>query len=277
MLETQGQGGPGRARLRAALANAPPDQASTRRRCKPSARARVVHGAYTRQLGEHIRGQVADVRGALHGGRSAGASSAFIDTTLRVRRRYRQEPTEYYYPGLPAIEFYERERVSVARGVRIGDRGHRPGTRRHRPRGRSRASRRTSITTEHMPLDQWRELNHSPAGVPITSTSRAIRSRIAVAARRRRSRRSSRAAAGDRAAALALRDVLGARAEDANSASHRRGEFPSGRASAACRAAGLRVPGRRRDAGMAGGRGAGCSTTRSSTRPGTTATNRATS
>ena len=65
-------------------------------------------------------------------------------------------------PGLPAIEFYERERVSLARGARS--------------RHRADASRSWSTILredqagfapyihydDHMPLDQWRELNHSP-------------------------------------------------------------------------------------------------------------------
>ena len=33
---------------------------------------------------------------------------SFIEMTLRVQPRYQQAPSEYYYPGLPPIEFYDR-------------------------------------------------------------------------------------------------------------------------------------------------------------------------
>lgn len=32
----------------------------------------------------------------------------FVDDHLRLTRRYRQDPSDYYYPGLPDIEFYPR-------------------------------------------------------------------------------------------------------------------------------------------------------------------------
>ena len=49
-------------------------------------------------------------------GRPEGLSSAegrrmsgFTDHLLGKRTRYRSEPTHYFYPGLPSIEFYDRE------------------------------------------------------------------------------------------------------------------------------------------------------------------------
>lgn len=51
-----------------------------------------------------------------HAGSPGGSSSAearrmsgFTDNLLGKRPRYRSEPTHYFYPGLPAIEFFDRE------------------------------------------------------------------------------------------------------------------------------------------------------------------------
>jgi tetratricopeptide (TPR) repeat protein len=107
MLESEGRAVPAALAYGAALANAPPDQALDAPTLQAVKRGRVVHGAYTRQLGEHVRNRIADA-GARCSESERDRLDAFIDMTLRVRRRYRQEPTEYYYPGLPAIDFYER-------------------------------------------------------------------------------------------------------------------------------------------------------------------------
>jgi aspartyl/asparaginyl beta-hydroxylase (cupin superfamily) len=119
-----------------------------------------MHAKYTRELNDFIRAQVADVQSQC--GRSVQRRmDAFIDTTLRVRKRYQQDPLEYYYPGLPAIEFYEREefpwleefeaatddiRGELARILREDQAGFQPYIH----------------YDEHMPVDQWAELNHSP-------------------------------------------------------------------------------------------------------------------
>src|SRR6202000_3265422 len=61
---------------------------------------------------------LADLEGFLR--RNAGVSGAsssaearrmtgFTDPLLDKRTRYRSEPTHFFYPGLPSIEFYDRE------------------------------------------------------------------------------------------------------------------------------------------------------------------------
>ncbi len=160
MLESEGRAVPAALAYGAALANAPPDQALDAPTLQAVKRGRVVHGAYTRQLGEHVRHRIADA-GARCSQAERSRLDAFIDMTLRVRRRYRQEPTEYYYPGLPAIEFYERsefpwlpelEAATAAIGQELLDvlREDAGGFAPYIHYG------------AHMPLDQWRELNHSP-------------------------------------------------------------------------------------------------------------------
>lgn len=144
----------------AALAQAPPDQYLDPATLQAVQRARTVHAGYTKELNEFIRARIADSQSQCT--RAAQRRlDAFIDTTLRTRKRYQQEPVEYYVPGLPPIEFYEREQfpwlaefesattdiqrelVSIVR--------------------EEQSSFKPYIHyDDHWPLDQWRELNHSP-------------------------------------------------------------------------------------------------------------------
>ncbi len=159
MLEREGRAVPAARAYAAALANAPPDSRLDAPTLQAVMRGRAVQESYARQLGEHVRASVAAVSGQCSGAERRRVES-FIDTTLRVRRRFRQEPTDYYYPGLPAIEFYDRAEFSWLEELE---------------------SRTTAIGQEladivredaggfspyihyaqHMPLDQWAELNHS--------------------------------------------------------------------------------------------------------------------
>lgn len=143
-----------------ALVQAPPDaelDPPTRLAVK---RAREVHATHVGELGRHIRDHLGAARDALTGVQRKRLES-FIDTTLRTRKRYRQEPMEYWYPGLPDIEFYERDEFpwlaefeaatagvqrELAQIVVEDEAGFRPYIQ----------------YDEHLPLDQWRELNKSP-------------------------------------------------------------------------------------------------------------------
>ena len=160
MLEKEGRAVPAALAYGVALANAPPDDRLDAPTLKAVERGRVVHSAYTRQLNEHIRARVADAEDRCSPVERRRVN-AFINTTLRTRRRYQQEPSEYYYPGLPAIEFYERsefpwleelEAATAAIGQELVDivRDDQPGFAPY------------IHYDQHMPLDQWRELNHSP-------------------------------------------------------------------------------------------------------------------
>jgi aspartyl/asparaginyl beta-hydroxylase (cupin superfamily) len=160
MLESEGRAVPAALAYGAALAYAPPDDRLDAPTLRAVQRGRVVHGAYTRQLNDHIRGRIAGAAGECTAVERRRIES-FIDMTLRVRRRFRQEPTEYYYPGLPAIEFYERsefpwlpdfETATAAIGQELVDiiREDEPGFAPHIQDDQQR------------PVDQGRELNHSP-------------------------------------------------------------------------------------------------------------------
>ena len=190
MLEKEGRAVPAALAYGVALANAPPDDRLDAPTLKAVERGRVVHSAYTRQLNEHIRARVADAEDRCSPVERRRVN-AFINTTLRTRRRYQQEPSEYYYPGLPAIEFYERsefpwleefEAATAAIGQELVDivRDDHPGFAPY------------IHYDQHMPLDQWRELNHSPRwsayhfyenGRPIEDRCRRAPSTIAAMSR----------------------------------------------------------------------------------------------
>ena len=123
-------------------------------------RAREVHAQHVGELGRHIRDHLGGTRDALSGGERRRLES-FIDTTLRVRKRFRQEPMEYFYPGLPDVEFYERGEFPWLGEFEAAT----PDVQREL----------AAILVEdesgfspyihyddHLPLDQWRELNKSP-------------------------------------------------------------------------------------------------------------------
>jgi aspartyl/asparaginyl beta-hydroxylase (cupin superfamily) len=143
-----------------ALVQAPPDSELDAATWQAVERAREVHGKHIGELGRFIRERAAE-----SGDRCTVAErrriESFIDTTLRTRRRYQQEPMEYYYPGLPAIEFYEREEFPWLPGFEAatGAIGHELG----RILVEDEAGFSPYIQyDDHLPLDQWRELNKSP-------------------------------------------------------------------------------------------------------------------
>lgn len=144
----------------AAIANAPPEQYLDPTTAQALARAREVYGAYAKELDEFILDRIADVRRQCSQAEQRRLER-FIADAVRKTRRYQQEPSEYYYPGLPAIEFYEREEFPWLDEFEAAT-----GTIQRELAG-ILESEQASFTPyihypEHMPLDQWRELNHSP-------------------------------------------------------------------------------------------------------------------
>jgi aspartyl/asparaginyl beta-hydroxylase (cupin superfamily) len=121
-------------------------------------RAHELHDAYANDLAASLKTEagLSAETGAL-----ARRADAFIEAIAGRRRMFQQEPAQFHYPGMPAIEFYEREEFpwlaaleaqtdairEEARAV-WGDGG--PGLEPYieYPPG--------------VPIDQWAELNHSP-------------------------------------------------------------------------------------------------------------------
>ncbi len=143
-----------------AIAQAPPQQYLDPPTLQALAHAREVHEKYTRELHEFIKDSVGDARSQCSRTEQRRLD-IFVANTLRTRKRYQQEPTDYLYPELPAIEFYDRDEFpwlgdfeaatseiqrELATIVEEDEAGFQPYI--HYP--------------DHLPLDQWRELNHSP-------------------------------------------------------------------------------------------------------------------
>jgi tetratricopeptide (TPR) repeat protein len=160
MLEREGHAVPAALAYGAALANAPPDVTLDAATLQAVNRGREVHGAYTRELGDHIRGTIAAAESGCTAAERRRLDS-FIKMTMRVQPRFQQAPSDYYYPGLPPIEFYERSefpwleqfeaqtdaiRAELAQALHENESDFTPYIH----------------YSEHMPLDQWRELNNSP-------------------------------------------------------------------------------------------------------------------
>jgi hypothetical protein len=143
-----------------ALAQAPPDSALDPPTLQAVRHARELAERYTARLRDYVHDRTADLRGRCTVSERRRVD-AFVDIALRVRKRYQQDPMEYCYPGLPSIEFYERERFPWLEGLEAAA----PAIREELLRilAEDHAGFTPYVHYEdHLPLDQWRELNHSP-------------------------------------------------------------------------------------------------------------------
>ena len=143
-----------------ALAQAPPDAYLDPPTLQAVQHARAIHVKHTGELDAFIRAEVTESVSRCKPVERRRIDN-FIGTTLRTRKRFQQEPLEYLYPGLPAIEFCEREEFpwlgefeaataaiqdELAAILRADQAGFAPYVH----------------YDNYLPLDQWRELNHSP-------------------------------------------------------------------------------------------------------------------
>lgn len=160
MLEREGHHVPAALAYGAALHNAPPDETLDAATLQAVQRGREVHGAYTRQLGDHIRSTIAEAEAGCTAAERRRLDS-FISTTLRVQPRYQQSPSDYYYPGLPPIQFYERSEFPWLQDFEAQTDAIR-GELSNALQEHQADFKPYIHYGEHMPLDQWRELNHSP-------------------------------------------------------------------------------------------------------------------
>jgi aspartate beta-hydroxylase len=103
--------------------------------------AREVHGAYVAGLRERL---VEATSGAVCIGRSEEGRriEAFIDHMIGRRRIFQQQPSAFYYPGLPSIQ----AELAAIFADDEAQGGFSPYV----------------AYAEGLPLDQWAELNHSP-------------------------------------------------------------------------------------------------------------------
>lgn len=142
------------------------------------AHGREVHQAHLARLRHHILERV-ETTGKIDNKGLESRIDRFIDHMLHVRTPYAQSPSDFHYPGLPAIEFYDHELFGwleplearfplileeLRNLISIGDNGSEPYV----------------DYDPHLPVDQWRDLNHNSAwsafhlfkhGVPVVENT----------------------------------------------------------------------------------------------------------
>lgn len=120
--------------------------------------ARKVHHRYVQELSEFVKDALEVEQGRVTDA-EARRVDLFVDATLGVRRIYRQEPTDYYYPGLPAVEFHERNafpwlaELEASTGEITEEL--------QAVMGRSEHFTPYVSYPDGVPLDQWSDLNRS--------------------------------------------------------------------------------------------------------------------
>src|SRR6185437_11083409 len=88
-----------------ALAQAPPDE-----RIRPELGKAVEHAR--RKAAEHqatLEARLSSAIPATLDPRARARAERFVSNASRRTRHFHQEPTHFHYPGLPEIEFHDRE------------------------------------------------------------------------------------------------------------------------------------------------------------------------
>jgi aspartate beta-hydroxylase len=143
----------------AAVALAPPAEALDPATVQALQRAREYHTRYVDELATFIARDIGPVR---ERGTSEEARRVtdFVDITLQRKPHYRQEPTEFFYPGLPSIQFWDRAEFPWLADVEAET---------ARVRGELEQILKDDFRDfvpyvqrpEGVPTDQWKDLNHS--------------------------------------------------------------------------------------------------------------------
>lgn len=158
LLDRPGQEKPAALAYGVALSQAPPDVQLDPATRQALLRARQLNQSYVSELNAFIR-QKLDAATAPVSSPEAVRISLFIDAVLGRRKIYRQEPTDYHYPGLPAIEFHEREAFDWLPGFEAATGAIQQELAQVM---RSDEGMTPYISyPDNVPLDQWADLNHS--------------------------------------------------------------------------------------------------------------------
>lgn len=125
------------------------------------ARAQQIHEAYLRELEGSLRGSVAELSSP-RGSAETRRIDQMIDHLVGRRKIYTQKPTHFHLPGLPSIEFFEREDFPWLQRLEGATRDI------QRELAGLLADPDQSGSVPYVqypdwaPLDQWKPLNHSP-------------------------------------------------------------------------------------------------------------------
>lgn len=159
LLERQGQIRQAARVYRPAIGLAPPESQLDAATVQALRHARQVSDRYAEELAEFIGHRIGPAR---EKGSSAEAVriNTFIDLAAGRKRNFRQEPTDFFYPGLPALEFHEREDFPW-----LGDLEAATAVIREELLQVLRDDFRDFVPyvayPDGVPIDQWAELNHS--------------------------------------------------------------------------------------------------------------------
>jgi aspartyl/asparaginyl beta-hydroxylase (cupin superfamily) len=143
---------------RLAIGQAPPDDELDPPTLRALHRAREVDARHKAELREFLRDRLHDDAGVTSKAALARAG-IFVDLALGLRSNYRQEPTHLFYPGLPAIEFYDRDLFPWLDDIEAAA----PAMQREAldVLEQDRGLVPYMDYPDNVPLDQWEELNRS--------------------------------------------------------------------------------------------------------------------
>ena len=136
---------------------APPPAALAAPTRRALAHAAEVHDRYAADLAAELR-TAADLGGL--GPASARRADAFVEALAGRRRIYQQEPVQFHFPGMTAVEFYEREAFPWLEALEA----HTEAIREELLTVWSEGSPGLTPYVAYAPgapLDQWAELNNS--------------------------------------------------------------------------------------------------------------------
>ncbi|MBB6250590.1 aspartyl/asparaginyl beta-hydroxylase domain-containing protein [Nitrospirillum iridis] len=162
LLDGMGEARQAGAAYGTALSLAPPDGALDAPTARAVARARERHSQYLADLDAFLKGEIDGDLSRCRSG-EARRMARFVDGALGRAKPYHQQPAQFFYPGLPALEFHDPEDFPWLMDLEAGT-------------DVVRAELAAVLTDEDdperfvpyiaypdgLPLDQWSELNHSP-------------------------------------------------------------------------------------------------------------------
>lgn len=141
-----------------ALTQAPPDAQLDAATLAAVQKARIANRRYLDGLRAHLDAELLDEARAAAGPASQRLAQ-FLDTTLGLKLRVQQNPSHYFYPGLPPIEFWPRESfpwLAALEAATPAIQNELMGV-----LGSSEGFAPYVTYKDGIPLDQWAALNHS--------------------------------------------------------------------------------------------------------------------
>jgi len=122
------------------------------------AHGRQVHARYRDELARRLTESL----GATATGPTARRLETFVDRLVGRRRVFHQEPVQFHYPGLPELEFHDRERFPFLEALESATEDIRAEL--IQLLAEDAAGLEPYVNyPDGMPLDQWAELNRSAA------------------------------------------------------------------------------------------------------------------